>query len=486
MTTNHNHLGSPHCLQVGGCHDYIIIGQGAAAFSAAIEANSLGARTLMIGKNETEGSLLGGTCVNVGCVPSKRLITVGEFIDDVRKSRYYGVDADAIVDYSKVVAEKDKLVSGMRSKKYKEVLDKLANVDFVDGFGSLGDSHTVIANGKEYHSNHILIATGARAYIPSIKGLESINPLTNEEALSLKDLPRSLIIIGGRAMGLEFAQMFSHFGSKVTVLQRSGTIIPGWEPVLISKLANYLKDDGISVNTNTAINEVGKDGGEEFVKASVNGKEAIFKAERIMFATGRQPNVEKLNLGAIGLKTDEKGFIQINSKMETNVPGIYAAGDVTGEPMLETLAGKEGKIATDNMFTRNTKEIDLNEVPQAIFTMPEAAMVGLTDDQAHGKGIKCSCNSIPFSMIPKASIIGDERGVIKVVIDYATKRILGVSILSRNAADLIAEATLAVKFKLTIDDIIDTVHVFPTLSEAFKLASQNFYQDISNMSCCTA
>ncbi|MCL4383420.1 MAG: mercury(II) reductase [Candidatus Marsarchaeota archaeon] len=466
--------------------DYIIIGHGAAAFSAAIKADSMKINTAMIGKNETPGALLGGTCVNVGCVPSKRLISVGEFIKNIKNSKYSGVKAKVEdINFQKIIMQKDEIVNEFRAQKYTEVLKNLKHVTYINEFASFKDKNTVIAGNKELYSKSILIATGARSMVPNLAGIENVKYLTNEEALSIKHLPKSLIVVGGRALGLEFAQMFSNFGVKVTLLQRSSSIIPAWEPEIINYLTQYLKQDGIEINTNVELKEIGEKQLKKYIKARVNGADKLFTADEILFATGRKPNIEKLHLENPGIILGKQNFIKINNKMETNVKGIYAAGDVTGEPMLETVAAKQGNLATQNIFKNANKSINFNEIPFAIFTMPEAAKVGLTDEQVNGKGIKCSCNTILFSMIPKATIIGDERGLIKIVINNNTKQILGVSILSRNAADLIAEAALAVKFKLKIDDIIDTVHVFPTLSEAIKLASQNFYQDISKLSCCT-
>ncbi len=462
--------------------EYVIIGQGAAAFAAAIKANELGIKTAIIGKNETEGAKLGGTCVNVGCVPSKRLITVGNLLDKNNYRRFSGLSYSAkLQDFSKIIGEKEELVGSYRFAKYLKVLEKLENVKFIGGFGRFKDKNTIIVNDKEISAKKILIATGARTYIPKFKGIENIDYLTNETALSIKEVPKSIIIIGGRALGLEFAQMFAHFGSEVTVLQRSDRIIPNWEPSISSYLKKYLEEEGIKIVTNADIKEVKKENGI----ITVNTLNKEFKAEKLLLATGRTPNIEKLNLKAIDLKIDEKGFIKINNKMETSVKGIYAAGDVTGEPMLEALAAAEGNKAANNAFTKTPKRIDLKSVPSAIFTFPEAARVGLTDEEANKKGIKCACSPVMFENVAKAAIINDRRGLVKMVIDSKTKKVLGVEILGENAADIIHEATLIVKFGLTIDDIIDTVHMFPTLSESIKLAAQSFYHDINDLSCCS-
>ena len=440
----------------------------------------------MIGSGATKGAVLGGTCINVGCVPSKRLITVSTFIEELRKRRYAGLDYTiGKPDYAKIIKEKNKIVDDLRDEKYKNVLSEMENVTFMDGIGTFMDANTVMAGTKEIRSKHMLIATGARAMVPRIKGIEKVDYLTNEEALSIDKLPESLIVVGGRALGLEFAQLFAGLGVRVTLLQRSERIIPNWEPEVSSHLAEYLKGSGVDIVTNATLVGIDSRNGLKSITARVKETETVFDAEEILFATGRTANVEKLNLNAAGVQLTERNFIKVDKMLKTTAGNIYAAGDVTGEPMLETLAAKEGNTATSNIFENANKIINMNEVPSAIFTYPEAAMVGMTEEQVIENRIKCSCSPVEFKFVAKAAIIGDTRGLAKIVIDSKTKRILGVHILAPHAADLIHEGVLAVKFGLTIDDIIDTVHVFPTLSEGLKLAAQAFYEDVSKLSCCT-
>ncbi|MCL5111764.1 MAG: mercury(II) reductase [Candidatus Marsarchaeota archaeon] len=461
------------------------MGQGAAAFAAAIKANSIGIKTAMIGRGATKGAVLGGTCINVGCVPSKRLITVSTFIEELRKRRYAGLDYTiGKLDYAKIIKEKNKIVDDLRDEKYRNVLEGMENVTFIDETGTFIDANTVMAGTKEIKSKHILIATGARAMIPQIKGIEKVSYLTNEEALSIDKLPESLIVVGGRALGLEFAQLFAGLGVRVTLLQRSERIIPNWEPEVSSHLAKYLKGSGVDIVTDATLVEIDSRNGLKSITAKVKETEAVFDAEEILFATGRTANVEKLNLNAAGIQLNERHFIKVDKTLKTTAGSIYAAGDVTGEPMLETLAAKEGNTATSNIFENANKIINMNEVPSAIFTYPEAAMVGMTEEQVIKGRIKCNCSPLEFKFVAKAAIIGDARGLAKIVIDNKTKKILGVHILAPHAADLIHEGVLAVKFGLTIDDIIDTVHVFPTLSEGLKLAALAFYEDVSKLSCC--
>lgn len=468
-------------------YEYAIIGQGAAAFAAAIKANDLGIKTVMFGHNVTAGTLIGGTCVNVGCVPSKTLITESNVLDKYNYNRFPGIDYDVkVTEYARAEKEKDRLVNAYRKSKYFDVLQKLKNVTFIDDFAELKRGKVIKSAGKEFKAHKILIAAGARANIPKIKGIESVQYLTNEEALSLKKVPDSIVFLGGGAIALELAQMFKHYGSDVHVLERSNKILSKWEPEVSSHIQEYLLGSGINLYTDSDVKEVFKEKEKIVVKATISGRETDIKAEKLIVSTGRTPNIERFDLIGLGINTDKKGFIKIKDTMETSSTDIYAAGDVTGEPMLEALAAKEGNIATHNAFTKRKKRIRFNEIPSAIFTLPEAARVGLTDKEASERGIKCSCRTVLLKDVPKANIIRDTRGLIKMVIDSRTKRILGVEIVSENAADIIHEATLAIKSNLKIDDIIDTVHVFPTLSEAIKIVAQSFYRpDIINLSCCT-
>ncbi|MDE1852527.1 MAG: mercury(II) reductase [Thaumarchaeota archaeon] len=467
-------------------YDLIILGQGSAAFAAAIKADELGINTVMVGGKATRGATIGGTCVNVGCVPSKNLITVGNALHEPARSAFRAiVYGRTKLDFRKMIAEKDALVRKFRKEKYVDVLKGLPNVEYVPERGRFVSENEVKAGDQVLKAKRFLIATGAKAKPAPVKGAEGVEYLTNEEALSLKELPGSMIVVGGRALGLEFAQMYSHFGTEVTVLQRSERILPESEPEISDALTGYLKDEGIEIQTGVNLKEVAQRGETRIVRCTVNGREREFRADQLLFATGRVPNTAHLDAQKAGVELDADGFVRVNEEMQTSSAHVWAAGDVIGEPMLETIAAKEGAVAVNNAFRDSKKRIDFSEVPRAVFTSPEVASVGLTDAEANAKGIRCACGVLPLDLVPKAHIIGDTRGLIKLVADTKTKRVVGLHILAPHAADLIHEGVLAVKFRLTIDDIIDTVHVFPTLSEAIKLAAQSFYRDVGKLSCCT-
>ncbi|MDV3277159.1 MAG: mercury(II) reductase [Nitrososphaerales archaeon] len=467
-------------------YELVILGQGSAAFAAAIKADELGVQTAMVGGSATRGATIGGTCVNVGCIPSKNLITVGNAFHEQARSSFRAIEYGRTkLDFERAIAEKDALVRKFRKEKYADVLRGLHNVEYVAERGCFVSGNEVKAGDKTLRAKKFLIATGAKAKVVPVKGTEGVDYLTNEEALSLKELPESMVVVGGRALGLEFAQMYSHFGTKVTILQRSERILPEHEPEISCALRGYLQDEGIDIQTRVSLKEVAQRGETRIVRCTVNGHEKEFRADQLLFASGRAPNTDYLDAQKAGVELDAEGFVKVNEEMQTSAAHVWAAGDVIGEPMLETVAAKEGAVAVNNAFGNGKKRIDFDEGPRAVFTTPEAASVGLTDAEANGKGIRCACGVLPLDLVPKAHIIGDTRGLIKLVADSKTKRVVGLHILAPHAADLIHEGVLAVKFKLTIVDIIDTVHVFPTLSEAIKLAAQSFYKDVGKLSCCT-
>jgi mercuric reductase len=292
-----------------------------------------------------------------------------------------------------------------------------------------------------------------------------------------------MIILGGGPLGLEFAQMFSRFGTRIYLLQRSERIAPREEPELSNLLQRYLQDEGIEIWTRGAIKSVKQEGEKIIVKAEVEGKEKILKAQELLVATGRRANTSKLGLEKLGIKLSKKGEVIVNEEMQAS-ENVWAAGDVTGEPMLETVAAKEGMVAASNSISGNKRKMDYRVVPHAVFTDPQLAGVGLTDAQATEKGINCRCNTVPMELVPKSQAIKDTRGAIKIVIDNKTQEIVGIHILAPQAADLIHEAVMIIKNRMTVDDVIDTLHIFPTLSEAIKIGAQSFRRDIKKMSCC--
>ncbi|MFQ5870566.1 MAG: mercury(II) reductase [Candidatus Geothermarchaeales archaeon] len=463
-------------------YDIVILGGGSAAFAAAIRASELGKTAALI-----ERGTIGGTCVNVGCVPSKHLLVTGEFYRQAQRNPFRGLKCEGeVLDFSKVIEQKNEVVSGLRRRKYIDVLEELDGVDHLQGSGAFLSDHEVKVDGRRVNGSAFLIATGSSPWAPPIRGLREAGYWTNVEGLSPGGQPESLLVIGGRALGLEFAQMYAAFGTEVTLLQRSERIIPEEELECSEALRVALEEEGVGILTGTQPKEVHKKNGRKVVVANVAGVTKHLEAEEILVATGRRPNTAELGLDRAGVKLGGRGEVKVSREMRTNVSHIYAAGDVRGGQLLETTAAKEGFIATGNALLDEKREMDPPEkVPRAIFTSPQFAAVGYTEERFSAVAGACACRTLPMEVVPKAQVIGDTQGVIKMTIDPRNKRIVGVQIVSTQAADLIHEAALAVRYDMTIDDIIELVHVFPTHSEALKLAAQAFYRDVSKLSCCT-
>ncbi len=442
--------------------DLVIIGNGAAAFAALIRANELGVRPVMIG----QGSL-GGTCVNVGCVPSKRLLRLAYLRSLGRQ-----------VDLKEAVKDKDEIVSTLRKEKYEDVLNSY-DVKYVEGKAHFVSPNAVKVNGEVIEGKKFVIATGSSPHVPEVKGLREAGFWTNVEALSPPREVSSLTIIGGRAQALEFAQMYKGLGVDVVVLQRSRVILPDWEPEVSLAVQEYLeKVDEIPIFTSVKVLEV-KAKGEGKVVVTDKGE---VEADEVLVATGRKPNTD-LNLEAAGVMLNERGGVMVDEELRTTNPNVFAAGDVIGDQMLEALAGKEGAVATENALTDAHKKIDRLSVPQAVFIEPNAARVGLTLLEA-SKSYKADARVVRMGNVSKARILREDFGLIKTVIDAETKRVLGVQMFGKYAAEVINEAALAIKLRATIDDVVDTVHVFPTMAEAFKLSAMAFKRDVQKMSCC--
>lgn len=470
-----------------GKYDMIIIGGGAAAFSAAIKADMHDVKAAMI-----ERAVLGGTCVNVGCVPSKNLLGAGEILHSAREPSYPSIHScDSDFDFAKAIADKDSLVETLRKQKYYDVLQSLENVELIEASASFVSPKKIkVGRDKILEADKFILATGSSPSIPPFNGLANVDYLTNNEALSLKEKPSSMIVIGGRALGLEFAQMYERFGTRITVLQRSDRVLPEDEPEISQGLHQYLTEECIEIVTGANVQGVSQKNGVKFVTASIgDGREKrteTFEAEQLLLATGRRPNTADLHLENAGVKLREKdGAIVVNSEMRTSVPHIWAGGDVVGEPMLETLAAKAGATAAENALTGSHKKIDLLSVPSAVFTSPQVASVGMTEEEMMKRYNYCSCRTLLMKDVSKGLTVNDTKGLIKMAVDpKKNNRIVGVHILASIAADMIHEAVMAVKYRLTVDDIIDTVHVFPTMSEAIKLVATSFKQDVSKLSCC--
>jgi len=462
--------------------DLIIIGGGAGAFAAAIRANELKAKTVII----NAGLPLGGTCVNVGCVPSKTLLHAGEILHHAKHHGIPGIELEVKnFDFQKVVQDELLLVEKLRQEKYEKVLKNLEYVTFVEGKAKFVSETQVEVNGETLSAEKFIIAAGSTANVPPIEGIREVGFVTHIEALRLEKQPKELIVIGAGPVGLEFAQMFSRFGTKVTILQRGDSIFPHSEKALTDRLAEVLSKEGITIKTNAEVKSARKENAKKIISYLVNGKSEEVSGDEILLAAGKTPNTQGLGLDIVGVEISKQQAIVVNQYFQTSNKNIFAVGDVTNAPVrLETTAGREGTLAAENALKGTQLFIDYNTVPYAIFTDPQLAGVGFTEDEQMKQMGVCACRTVSFADVPKAIIIHRTEGMIKMAIHPQTKQILGVHILAPNASELIAEAMMLVKNKNTIDDVVNSLPMFPTLSEAIKIVALSFTKDISKLSCC--
>ncbi|MCI0381438.1 MAG: mercury(II) reductase [Chlamydiae bacterium] len=462
--------------------DLCVIGGGAGAFAAVIRANELKSKTVMI----NTGLPIGGTCVNVGCVPSKTLIHAAEVLHLARHHGIPGIDLEIKhFDFQRVIEDELALVEKLRAEKYLKVLNNLEHVTFIEGKATFSGSHEVEVNGKRIAAEKFIIACGSTATIPLIDGINDVGFLTHIEALKIIQQPKELIVIGAGPLSLEFSQLYSRFGSKVTMLVRKSSIFPRAERELTDQLTKIFAEEGIDIQINTEVKRAFKANGKKHLICVRSGKEETISADEILLAAGKTPNTQEIGVDKVGVEIDEKQAIVVDQFLQTSQSHVYAVGDVINLPLrLETTAGHEGTLAAENALTGSKRFIDYSAVPYTIFTDPQLASIGLTEEAQMKKTGVCSCKTIPFSEVPKAHILRRTEGLIKMVIDPNTKKILGVHILSPGGGELIAEAMALIKSNQTIDDVINALPMFPTLSEAIKIVSLAFYKDISKLSCC--
>lgn len=463
--------------------DLVIVGGGSAAFAAAIKAHELGACTAVI----NEGLPTGGTCVNVGCVPSKTLIRAAEAHYRACHHHFQGIDSKSrVTDFKAIIVQKQQLVDELRRSKYLDVVSGFDRFKMITGWAQLIDSNTVGVNGQQIKAEHILVATGAHPSLPPIPGLSESGYLTNESAFVLTEQSDSLIVLGGRYIALECAQMFARLGTKVTILQRSSRILPSETPDLTDELTQYLKQEGIQIVTGVTINEVSRDGNRINVKAAVEGEERVFKASHILAATGREPNTKNLGLEEAGVKLDRTGYLKVDDSLCTNVKSIYGAGDVIGSPMFVYTAAYEGALAAENAIKGSSIRRDYPALPWVIFTDPQVAGVGLDEQGAADQGINAETAKLSLSHIPRSLAARDTRGFIKLIRDKKTDKLIGARILAPEGSELLMEVSLAIKYGITVKEIVSAFHPYLTLSEGIKLAAITFGKDVSKLSCCAS
>jgi mercuric reductase len=435
-----------------------------------------------------EKSVLGGTCINWGCVPSKTLIHAALFRHEAHLGSGLGLNGKeeaCPIDAERLFRHRETVVTGLRQERYLDVLANMKGLELIKGTARFRDARNVECEERSYRSERILVATGGSPRIPGLEGLEKCSYLTSRSALLLKRLPVSLVIIGGGVIAVELGQMYHRLGCQVTILEHGGHLLPSIERELSSSIQEILEKEGIKVVTDVNFCSLDRLGELNVVYAEVLEKRHTFTCEKLLLAVGTIPATADIGLDAAGVTLNDKGFILTDRQMRTSVPGIWAAGDVVGKMMVATVGAKEGIVAVDDMFNQGCGcAMDYLAAPMAIFTDPEVAMVGHSEESARQAGFDYTVNCMPVSAIPKAHITGMTRGVIKMIAERGSGRLLGVHLVCHRGADIINEAALALHLRATVTDLASTMHVYPSIGEGLKLCAQGFTRDISLLSCC--
>ena len=450
--------------------DVAIVGGGPGGYVCGIRAAQLGLRTVVV-----ESDRLGGECVNYGCIPSKSLITVAKLVDKVKEAERYGVTASGVrVDFAQMQKWKSevigKLVSGI------EFLLRGYHATVIMGEAqvvSKGRLAVTTSNGKEEVSfKNLVIATGTRS--SSLPGLEFDGDLVigSRDGLDLTAAPRRLLIVGGGAIGLEFASMFQKLGSAITVVEIMDQLLPGSDPEVVRVVHRKLEGRGAKVYLKSKVLRLAKKGAEAEVEIETPEGKVTVVADKVLVSVGRKPRTEKMDLQGLGVQTDSHGYIVTNDRMQTNVQGVYAIGDVRGPPLLEHKATREGMVAAE-CIAGLPSAADWKVIPDAVFCDPEVASVGLTEARAVEAGYRVKRSRFQFAALGRALSTGDPEGFVKVVSSEQDGLVLGVQIVGPEASNLISEVALAIEMGATVEDIALTIHPHPTLSEAIMEASES-------------
>jgi mercuric reductase len=442
--------------------DLIVLGSGSGARDGANKArNEFGATVALI-----ERTRWGGSCPNVACKPTKAYLVAAELAHDVNTiAGKLGIEVGpATVDLARVKARKDGLI--VSKDVWMERLEDAGHETF-EGVGAFLDPRTVEVNGDRLSAERILVATGSRTAAPPIEGLDEVGWIDHISALELTELPESLLVIGAGPVGLEFAQMFSRFGSRVVLVQHADRISPRSDATATDELTAALEEEGIEIRTDTTVDRVRREGGE--VVATIGDDE--LRVAQVLLAAGRLPNVEQLELDRAGVERTSAG-IRVDDQLRTSVDGVWAAGDVTGIQQFTPIAQYEARIAVQNMFGGNGARADYEFLPKVIFTDPELAGVGMSEAAARDGGLDYETAVHPIKYVQRASYTDTKRGLYKVIWERASRRVLGLHVVCRGAGDVVQGFGLAMKLGATVDDLARMHHAFPTFAEGVKAVAE--------------
>lgn len=449
--------------------DVAIIGGGPGGYIAAIKAAHLGLKAVLLEKDK-----LGGVCLNRGCIPTKALVSTAELLNHLQRAEEFGIQVkDYSFNFPAIIKRKDLITRRLSSGV--EQLMKANQVRVIRGEGQIIEPGKVevtdTAGEKELiETKNIIIATGSSVMKLSLPGIDSEGVITSDEALSLSELPSRMLIIGGGVVGIEFAGIFRALGVEVTVVEMLPRILLPIDEEIARRLTQLLKRKGIEILTDCKVNEIKKTNQNLEVLVSTSEGEKKLETEKVLSAAGRVPELGNIDVQGLGIELDGKA-IKVDEKMRTNIPGIYAVGDVVGKIMLAHVASQEGIVAVENIAHKEVL-MDYKVVPNCVFSMPEVASVGLTEDEARKENDNIKVSKFPFIANGKALGMGETEGMVKIIADGDTLELLGVHILGAHASDLIAEGALALSMEATAFEIINTIHAHPTLAEAIAEAAE--------------
>ncbi|MFN4764337.1 dihydrolipoyl dehydrogenase [Gillisia sp. Q332] len=454
-------------------YDVAIIGSGPGGYVAAIRCAQLGLKTAIIEKYST----LGGTCLNVGCIPSKALLDSSHHYDDaIKHFEEHGIDisGEVKINLEQMMKRKSTVVS-QTCDGVKFLMDK-NKIDVIHGVGSFKDATHVNIDKTEggaetIEAKNIIIATGSKpASLPFIK-LDKERVITSTEALTLKEIPKHMVVIGGGVIGLELGQVYSRLGAEVTVVEYMDRIIPTMDSALSRELSKVLKKQGMKLNVSHKVKSVERNGDEVIIKADdKKGNEVEFKADYCLVAVGRKPFTDGLNADAAGVEIGERGMITVNEHLQTNIKNIYAIGDVVRGAMLAHKAEEEGTFVAE-VIAGQKPHIDYNLIPGVVYTWPEVSAVGKTEEELKEAGVDYKEGKFPMRALGRSRASGDTDGFVKILTNAKTDEVLGVHMIGARVADLITEAVTAMEFRASAEDIARMSHAHPTYAEAVKEAA---------------
>jgi len=464
-----------------GTFDLAVVGAGSAGFAAAIAAAERRARVLLIGHGT-----LGGTCVNIGCVPSKFLIRAAEAAHAGRHARRFpGIAGDTrLVDWAALQRAREELVTTLRREKYEALLPLYPNVRYLEGRARLR-ADGVEVDGRRLPARAVVIATGARPAVPPIPGIETVPVLTSTEALALPRRPASLLVVGAGYIGCELAQAYARFGTAVTLVCRR-RLLPGLDPEVSETLTAAFAAEGIRVVTGVRYRRLRPRESGVALEMEREGRVETLTAERLLVATGRVPDTENLGLAELGIATDSRGFVEVDDRLRTSRPGVYAAGDVTGGPMFVYVAARQGRIAALNALEGDRHRYAPAAVPSVVFTDPQVAAVGWSETAARAAGLEVEVRTLSLAAVPRALVARDARGFVRMVADRGDGRVRGVQIVAPEGADAVQTATLALEAGFTVERLAEVLFPYLTTVEGLRLVAQTFTRDVSRLSCCAA